>query len=96
MYQTHKTRFWWEIAELPPEKEKITNQTHEKPHKVSAEKKKIPTFGFSRAKSSCHCKKTPSSTWGRKIILPKEAALPQAVLPCPLFLTWVRQKLELW
>lgn len=41
MYQTHKTSFWWETVELPPEKEKITNQTHKKPHKneVSDEKK---------------------------------------------------------
>lgn len=92
-----KIRFWWETVELPPAKEKITNQTHKKPHKdkVSAEEKS-PTFGFPTAKpSSCHYKKTQAPPGGGKLFFPRKQVLPQAVLPCPIFFTWIKWKLEL-
>lgn len=97
MYQTHKILFWWETVELPPAKEKITNQTQKKPHKdkVSAEEKS-PTFGFPTAKpSSRHYKKTQAPPGGGKLFFPRKQALPQAVLPCPIFFTWIKWKLEL-
>lgn len=49
---------------------------------------KSPHFNFlQQNQAAATAKKPPSSTWGRKIILPKEAAFPQAglALPHPIF-----------
>lgn len=75
MYQKHQIHFWWEIAELPPEKEKITKQTHKKTHtrmRFQLRKIKSPHLDFLEQNQAATAKNHQAPPGGGKIFFPRK------------------------